>query len=96
MSKSIYKSELLKPKAIPVMIEASKEFREKTERYENLNNKTHISKSEKREKVILKDYITLQIKSYKTNSSNWVLTNGPTGAGKKELTAEENQMEEVA
>ena len=91
MQKQKYISELLKPKCVPTMAEADSKFKEKVEQYEFLNNKKNLDSSQKREKVILKDFISAEIKKYKTDSQSWILTNGPTGAGKPEYKEEEEQ-----
>lgn len=95
MSKSKYKSDLLKTKAIPVMVKISEPFKKRVERYEELNNKTCDS-TEKEEKVIYENFILEEINHYKKDSKIWILTNGPTGAGKKEITEDEKQIVEVA
>ena len=84
MPKPIYKSNLLKPKCISVMTKTDSKFKEKVERYDFLNCKKDLTPDEKREKVILKDFLSSEITKYKKDSSSWILTNGPTGAGKEE------------
>jgi hypothetical protein len=77
------------------MENTSSKFKKRIQRYEELNSKGKLDSNEKREKVILKDFINEEILSYKKDSNSWILTNGPTGAGKKEYV-EENEQELVA
>ncbi len=88
MQKNKYKSEILKPKCVPIMVKTNNNFSERVEKYESLNTKKELNSNQKREKVILKDFINQEIQKYKKNPQAWILTNGPSGIVGKEVVKE--------